>query len=395
MTDVTLQREKINQAIHILDELQLDCWLTFVRETGEQPDPALKLIFDQELTWHCALVLTRTGEKIAIVARYDDELVKQGNLYDTVITYTDSFASALVETLTRLNPSSIALNYSIDDVAADGLTHGMYLQLVEALKATPFPERFTSSSPLISRLRSRKTSQELVRMRQAIQETYGLFDLITRSLKAGVTEREISDLVHAEMASCSLGSAWSYDSCPGVKFGPNTLFGHGVPGGIEIEPGFVASVDLGVSYADYCSDLQRMWYLRKPGEQNVPEVVSRAFTAVKGAIEAGKAVLKPGVQGWQVDAAAREYLVQAGYPEYQHALGHGVGRYAHDGGPILGPRWARYGETPYYPIEEGLVFTLELGVMTERGYVSQEDEVIITAQGCEWFSQPQDAIYLV
>ncbi|GHO67623.1 hypothetical protein KSC_065150 [Ktedonobacter sp. SOSP1-52] len=227
MTDVTLQREKINQAIQILDELQLDCWLTFVRETGEQPDPALKLIFDQELTWHCAFILTRTGEKIAIVARYDDDLVKQGNLYDTVITYTDSFASVLVETLTRLNPSSIALNYSIDDVAADGLTHGMYLQLVEALKATPFPERFTSSSPLISRLRSRKTSQELVRMRQAIQETYGLFDLITRSLKAGVTEREISDLVHAEMASRSLGSAWSYDSCPGVKFGPNTLFGHG------------------------------------------------------------------------------------------------------------------------------------------------------------------------
>ncbi|GHO55284.1 M24 family metallopeptidase [Ktedonobacter robiniae] len=395
MTDVALQREKINQAIQILDELQLDCWLTFVRETGEQPDPALKLIFDQELTWHCAFILTRTGEKIAIVARYDDDLVKQGKLYDTVITYTDSFASVLVETLTRLNPSSIALNYSIDDVAADGLTHGMYLQLVEALKATPFPERFTSSSPLISRLRSRKTSQELVRMRQAIEETYGLFDLITRSLKAGVTEREISDLVHTEMASRSLGSAWSYDSCPGVKFGPNTLFGHGAPGGIEIEPGFVASVDLGVSYADYCSDLQRMWYLRKPGEQNVPEVVSQAFAAVKGAIEAGKAILKPGVQGWQVDAAAREYLVQAGYPEYQHALGHGVGRYAHDGGPILGPPWARYGETPYYTIEEGLIFTLELGVMTECGYVSQEDEVIVTAQGCEWFSQPQDAIYVV
>lgn len=206
-----------------------------------------------------------------------------------------------------------------------------------------------------------------------------------------MTEREISDLVHAEMTSRSLGSAWSYDSCPGVKFGPNTR----EPGGNEIEPGFVASVDLRVSYADYCSDLQRMWYLRKPGEQNVPEVVSQAFAAVKGAIEAGKAVLKPGVQGWQVDAAAREYLVQAGYPENQHALGYGVGRYAHDGGPILGPRWARHGETPYYTIEEGLVFTLELGVMTERGYVSQEDEVIVTAQGCEWFSQPQDAIYVV
>ena len=46
-------------------------------------------------------------------------------------------------------------------------------------------------------------------------------------------------------------------------------------------------------------------------------------------------------------------------------------------------------------LEEGVVFTLELGVMTEHGYIGLEDEIIITADGNEWFSQPQEEIYLL
>jgi Xaa-Pro aminopeptidase len=394
MPDTALQNEKIAQAIRILNELQLDCWLTFVRETSEQPDPACKLIVNHDVTWHSAFILTRSGERIAIVARYDDDLLRQSGLYE-VVSYTDDIAPALVKVLKRLDPDAIALNYAIGDVAADGLTHGMYLQLLEALKDTPYPRRFLSAGPLIARLRGRKTAAELTRMRWAIQETEEIFALVTPFLRAGVTERETSEMMHEKMAHRHLGAAWSYDSCPGVKFGPNTLFGHGVPGEIALEPGFVASLDFGVSYRDYCSDLQRLWYLRRPGETEAPEAVQKAFQAVKGAIAAGKDMLRPGIQGWQVDAAARAFLVEAGYPEYQHALGHSVGRHAHDGGPLLGPRWARYGETPYHTIEEGVVFTLELGVMTEHGYVGLEDEVLVTADGCEWFSQPQEEIYLL
>lgn len=394
MLDTVLQQEKIAQAIRILNELQLDCWLTFVRETDEQPDPAYKLIVNHDVTWHTAFLLTRSGERIAVVARYDDDLVRQSGLY-RVVSYTDDIAPVLLEVLTRLDPASIALNYAVGDVAADGLTHGMYLQLAEALKNTPYPQRVVSSGPLISRLRSRKTSSELERMRRAIRETEEIYTMVNAALRVGVTEHEIGEMMHAEMARRQLGAAWSYDSCPGVKFGPNTLLGHGVPSEIALEAGFLASLDFGVSYQNYCSDLQRLWYVRRPGETGVPASVQKAFESAKGAIAAGKALLRPGIQGWQVDAAARTFLVEAGYPEYQHALGHSVGRHAHDGGPLLGPRWARYGETPYYTIEEGTVFTLELGVKTEHGYIGLEDEVLVTLDGCEWFSKPQEEIYLL
>src|SRR5579859_4297476 len=49
--DTTIQREKLDQATGILGELDLDCWLTFVRETSVVPDPALMLINSQDVTW--------------------------------------------------------------------------------------------------------------------------------------------------------------------------------------------------------------------------------------------------------------------------------------------------------------------------------------------------------
>ncbi|HEY0755858.1 MAG TPA: Xaa-Pro peptidase family protein [Ktedonobacteraceae bacterium] len=394
MPETMLQQEKIAQALRILNELQLDCWLIFVRETDEQPDPAYKLVVNHDVTWPAAFLLTRGGRRIAVVARYDDDLVRQSGLYE-VVSYTDDVAPALKEVLRGLDPTSIALNYAVGDVAADGLTHGMYLQLVKALEHTPYPQRFISSGPLVSRLRSRKTPSELERMRRAIQETEEIYALINTYLRTGVSERELSALVHREMATRHLGAAWSYAGCPGVKFGPHTLIGHGEPSEIVLEPGFTASFDLGVRYQDYCSDLQRLWYVRRQDELEPPEAVRKGFEAARGAIAAAKAALRPGVQGWQVDEASRNFLVAAGYPEYKHAVGHSVGRHAHDGGPLLGPRWARYGETPYHIIEEGVVFTLELGVMTEHGYIGLEDEIIVTANGNEWFSQPQEKVYLV
>jgi Xaa-Pro dipeptidase len=89
-------------------------------------------------------------------------------------------------------------------------------------------------------------------------------------------------------------------------------------------------------------------------------------------------------------------ITKRGYPEYQHALGHQVGRSAHDGSTILGPRWERYQQTPYGVAEEGNVFTLELGVhLPGRGYIGLEEDVIVTATGCEYLSTPQTELWCI
>jgi hypothetical protein len=66
----------------------------------------------------------------------------------------------------------------------------------------------------------------------------------------------------------------------------------------------------------------------------------------------------------------------------------------HDGGPLIGPRWPRYGETPERPIEPNSVYTLELGTPTERGYVGLEDEVLVSASGAAWLSTAQTELML-
>jgi Xaa-Pro aminopeptidase len=381
-----LAREKIEQAIGILKELNLDCWLTFVRETAEQPDPVLKLITTFDLTWQSALIITRKGEAIAIVGRYDADIIKESGLYPTLLTYDEDISDTLVATLNRLNPRHVAINFSLGDVAADGLTHGMFLQLAELLAPTPYHDRLISSGPIVSPLRTRKTASELRLMREAIARTEEIYAQVGAFLQPGRTERQVAGFMHDEVKRRGLGTAWSWSHCPAVQAGPAAGTGHGGPTDRTIEPGMLVHMDFGVSYQGYCADLQRMWYMLEPGEARAPEPVRRAFAAAVEAIEAGKAALRPGVQGYEVDAAARAALVAAGYEEYKHALGHSVGRYAHDGGPLLGPRWPRYGETPERYIEADSVFTLELGVMTDRGYIGLEDEALVTPNGCEWIS---------
>ncbi len=115
-----------------------------------------------------------------------------------------------------------------------------------------------------------------------------------------------------------------------------------------------------------------------------------AFEDVRGAILAAAAVLKSGVEGWRVDQAARDFIVSAGYAEFQHATGHGLGRAVHDGGTLLGPRWPRYGQSPYHLVEAGNVFTLELGVQVPgHGFVGLEEDVLVLEDGLDWLSQAQ------
>jgi hypothetical protein len=86
MKDNQLIQEKLAQATQILNEFDTDVWLTFVRETSMQPDPALELIAGLDLTWHSAFLVSRTGQHTAIVGYYDGANVEALGAYD-VVTY--------------------------------------------------------------------------------------------------------------------------------------------------------------------------------------------------------------------------------------------------------------------------------------------------------------------
>lgn len=392
-----IPREKAEQAIGLLRELGLDAWMTFVRETAHHPDPGLDLIGGVDLTWVSALILTAVGDRIAVVGRLDASNLRARGVFNEVIGYDQDPAGPLRAVLDRLQPRSIALNFSEDDHTADGLTLGMMRYLVDRiLPETPYADRLVSAAPLLRRLRGRKSVAEIQRIRHAIDAAESILEGLGGRLVPGVSEREIADSIHDDLRRRSLEPAWPRDSCPLVNTGPESEPGHSAPrADLRIEPGHLVHVDFGVRLDGYCSDIQRTWYLRRPGETSPPESVRRAFATVRRAIEAAADRLRPGVRGWEVDEAARSVVLEAGYPEYPHGTGHGLGRAVHDGGTMLGPRWPKYGGLVEQTVEPGNVFTLELGVNTDAGHVGLEEDLLVTDSGCEFLSHPQRELWIV
>ncbi|MFO7572233.1 MAG: M24 family metallopeptidase [Gaiellaceae bacterium] len=391
----SLVREKLDQAVEILRERDVDLWLTLVRETMLTTDPCLDLIAGTYSAWTGAFMVSANGERIAIVGRFDADSVRQLDAYE-VVAYDESIRPALRAAVERLAPASIAVNYSESDPAADGLTHGLWLILRDTLAGTPYADRLVSSEGIVNAIRGRKSTVEIDRIRHAVHETEEIFDLVTQALKPGMSELEIAAIMHAEVAARGLGYAWGSEHCPAVNAGPEKEVGHSAPGKLHARRGELLHADFGVVRDDYASDLQRVWYLLDEGEAEAPADVMRAWSALWAALDAGAAALRPGAVGWEVDSAARSTLVNAGFDEPMYALGHQLGRSAHDGGTLLGPRWDRYGTAPLGVVEAGNVYTLEFGTAVPgRGYIGLEEDVLVTADGVEWLSTPQRELWLV
>ncbi|MCE2853738.1 MAG: M24 family metallopeptidase [Roseiflexaceae bacterium] len=393
---MSIYQEKADQASKLLHEFDLDCWLTFARETVVSPDPGIELAIGSNVTWPSAFIFAKNGQRIAIVGRYDVPSVDAYGVFPTVISYDAGISETLIAQLTALNPRTIGLNYSIDDKTSDGLTVGMYLMLQNILKGTPFADRLVSAGPLLSALRARKTAGEIARIKAAIDTTEEIVNMVTAQIQVGRSEKDIGDFIHGEFKRRGLPAAWAWDGCPIVNSGPDSAVGHGVPSAdIHIAPGHIVHIDLGVQQDGYCSDIQRLWYVRRPGETTLPAEIQRAFDTVRQAIREGAKALRPGVKGHEVDQVARDVIVDAGYPEYMHAFGHGLGKACHDGGPLLGPRWERYGNTPDMIVEVGNIYTLELGVITSAGYVGLEEDVLVTENGVVFLSNEQTEMRMI
>ncbi|MHA3964231.1 MAG: M24 family metallopeptidase [Candidatus Thorarchaeota archaeon SMTZ1-45] len=389
----TIEKSKAEQACKILKEQDIDAWFVWVRETSQMADPVLELILGGDLTWQSALIFTE-DEKIAIVGNFDKDGVESKGIYDTIIPYTASIREELVKQLTRKDPKKIAINYSMNDVAADGLSVGMHMLLQDYLKNTPYLNRLMSAENHIQKLRGRKTAEEVSRIRKAVKITEDIFERATKFVKVGQTEIEIYDFFHRCMNDLKVISAWDVDHCPAVDAGPYKQFGHTGPTDNKTKNGHLLHFDFGVKYKGYCSDIQRMFFFGDT--KDIPSEVQDAFETVRDGIQAAAKWIRPGAVGYEVDNIARDFVKAAGYEEYQHALGHQLGRLAHDGGTLLGPKWERYGESPMGVVEVGNVFTLEFYVTTEHyGQVSLEEDILITRQGCEFLSKPQEELICI
>ena len=185
-----------------------------------------------------------------------------------------------------------------------------------------------------------KSAQELALMRRAAAVTDDVYDCLLASVREGVTERELADLILRE--TLRLGAEGvSFDTI--VAFGESGAEPHHVPTDKRLEHGMLVTVDMGAVVYDIVHEAQ----------------------------EAGMARVAPGVACRAADAAARDIIAAAGYGEqYIHGTGHGVGREIHES-PTLNPKSE---ET----LLAGQVVTVEPGIyIPGRMGVRIEDMVLV------------------
>ena len=308
------------------------------------------------------------AEGIAVVS-------KKGCRYFTDSRYIESAQNGIsgfeVLEMNRQNPYSQLINAAIADFGITKLgfeeeymTVAEYQRFTEKLEAplVPFHEK-------ISSFRAVKEPYELERMRKAQQITDKAFEEVQKRIRVGMTEKELA----AELVYCLLkngGEGLSFE--PIVVSGPNTSLPHGVPTDRKLENGDFITMDFGVIYQGYCSDMTRTVALGYATEE-----MEKVYDTVLKAQLAGLAATKPGATGKDIDGAARQVIADAGYGAYfGHGYGHCLGMEVHEM-PSCSPSGA-------VVMEKNMVSSAEPGIYIPGKFgVRIEDVVIFTDEGHE------------
>ena len=221
----------------------------------------------------------------------------------------------------------------------------------------------------ISAFRAVKENWELENMRKAQAIADKAFAEVLPRIQVGMSELELQ----AELIYCLYkNGAHGLSFDPIVVGGPNSSMPHGVAGERKIVEGDFVTMDFGVLYNGYCSDMTRTVAVGFATEE-----MEKIYNTVLEAQLAGLAATKAGVLGKDIDAAARKVITDAGYGAYfGHGYGHSLGLEIHES---PSPN-ARNPE----PMPAGAVASAEPGIYLPGKFgVRIEDCVIYTADGYE------------
>lgn len=308
-------------------------------------------------------------------------------------------------------PNDISLSYStMSDKSTDILSHGDFVYITKLLKK-PYINykkkvKFSSAEKIIYDIESQKSSKEIERLKLLADITNRILEETFKKIKVSNTEIEIVKITHNitdEIMKIYIGSndIISYDmaweNCPIVLTGVNLQKGgHSEPTTKRLYKGDTIYFDFGikVNFSDgmvLYTDMQRMGYALKNNEISPPNAVKKVFNTLVNAISDGIDEMRTGTKAYKVDKIVREDILKAGFPDYNHATGHPVGREVHDIGAIISLKQSK--KARFELVENG-VYTLEPRVNIPNGG-SIEEMILVTKYGGVPLTSLQEEIYLV
>lgn len=242
--------------------------------------------------------------------------------------------------------------------------------------------RFRPTVSIVERLRMIKDAEEIAQIHSAVTLASKVFEAAVPDIKPGVSESGVA--AEIEYLCRRMGAeGMSFNTL--VAAGKRSALPHGVASQNPVpSKGFVI-LDFGVILGGYCSDMTRTVHVGCPDKPALA-----MYEAVLAAQLAGIAAVRPGCKPEEVDFAARNVLIKAGFGRYfTHSTGHGVGLEIHEPPGLRRAAKskksaARAGETKADLLQPGMVITIEPGVyIPGKGGVRIEDMVLVTEEGCE------------
>ena len=308
------------------------------------------------------LLVNSAQTLLAVDFRYYERAAREAPAWEQVHVKTTP-TDALVEMVARTGVRRLGIE-------SDHLTVAQY----EEVRARVPEVTLVPVEKLVLPLRAIKDRGEVQAISAAVACADAAFAHLCRVIRPGMTEAQVAWELESHMRQHG-ASAISFPTIVGS--GPNGAMPHATATDRVVGEGEPVVLDFGAVVDGYCSDITRSFCLGRADD--------RYRQVWQWVLEAQRTVeerLRPGMNGQEADAVAREVFRQVGQEDrFGHGLGHGVGLAIHEE-----PRMGRLSGGTV--LEPGQVITVEPGLYYPGwGGVRIEDIVVMGEDGVEVLTQ--------
>lgn len=231
--------------------------------------------------------------------------------------------------------------------------------------------RFKTVNNIVESVRQTKSVTEVRAIRSAAKIAWGALDATLSQLRVGMSEEQMAGLVDYQMRM--LGGVVSFDTI--IAYGANGSRPHHQPGRRKLRKNDSILIDFGAKYKGYCCDITRCFLVGK-----VNAYYERVYNSVLEAQQVAIGMIKEGVRGVDIDAAAKSVLERANLPVFGHGTGHGLGLEVHEQ-PVVTKKSKGV-------LKAGDVITIEPGVyIPGKIGIRIEDDILVTKGGFKVLSR--------
>jgi methionyl aminopeptidase len=225
-----------------------------------------------------------------------------------------------------------------------------------------------------------KTAEEVEIMRKGGRLLAGIMKKISETISPGLKTKELDSLARELIESAGAKPAFlGYDGFPAtICVSINEEVVHGVPSERELERGDIVSLDLGLTYGGFVTDMAvTMPVLGDMTHEEWAKANSasaKLIETTKSALNAGIKQAKIGSKLGRVSSAIQAVAEKQGFGVIREMVGHGVGRNLHEE-----PQIPNFGDRNGGPIlAEGMVLAIEPMVSMGDWHLVQDGMVYKT-----------------